>query len=115
MARKGKSSVNVAEAIREFLKSKPSVGPSEAAQTISGKIGHKVSPIYVSNIKTMMSGGSKKKGRKERKAAASATKRAVVTRPTTGGGVELATIAAVKDLLGHVSAKTAKDLIDLLA
>jgi hypothetical protein len=115
MARKSKNGVNVSEAIREYLKVNTEVGPTEAAAAVSKQIGKKVPPTYVSNIKALMNGGGKKKGRKGRKPGRKAARMAVVARAQANGSVELATISAVKDLLGRVSAETAKQLIDLLA
>jgi hypothetical protein len=115
MARKSKSSVNVSEAIRDYLKANSGVGPTAAAKAISDKIGQKVSPTYVSNIKSTMNGAAKTKGRKGRKPGRRATTVSVATRAHANGTVELATISVVKDLLGRVSADTAKQLIDLLA
>jgi len=64
MARK---KINVSAAIKEYLGQHSDVGPTEAAKAISEKIGKKVTPIYVSNIKTLMSAKPKKKGRRGRK------------------------------------------------
>src|SRR5437879_6488253 len=114
MARKSKSGINVSEAIRKYLKANKGVGPTAAATAISAEIGQKVSPTYVSNIKGTMNGAPKKKGRKERKPGPKPGRVAVTARAASNGTVELATISAVKDLLGRVSADTAKHLIDLL-
>jgi hypothetical protein len=116
MASKSKSGVNVSAAIREFLESNTTVGPTEAAKSISAKLGKKVSPIYVSNVKTLMNSKGKKNTRKRRNVArrASAPAARMVRRAATGS-VDLSTIAAVKSLLNQVSAGTAKELIDLLA
>src|SRR3954454_20235421 len=105
MARKSKDGVNVSEAIREYLKANTEVGPTEAAAAVSKQIGKKVPPTYVSNIKALMNGGAKKKGRKGRKPGRKPGRLAVAapTRAQANGSVELATISAVKDLLGRVS------------
>jgi hypothetical protein len=115
MARKSKNGVNVSQAIRDYLKSNKDVGPTAAAEAISKQVGKKISPTYVSNIKSTMNGASKKKGRPGRKPGRKAGTVAVAARAHANGTVELATISAVKDLLGRVSADTAKQLIDLLA
>ena len=116
MARPSKGEVNVSEAIRNYLKANKGVGPKAAAEAISKEIGKTVSPNYVSNIKNEMKGGSKKKkGRKGRKPGPKPGRVAVAARAHANGAVELTTISAVKDLLGRVSADTAKQLIDLLA
>ena len=113
MARKSKDGVNVSEAIREYLTANKDVGPTEAAAAVSKQIGKKVTPTYVSNIKTLMS-APKKKGRKG-KPGRKAGRVAVAALASANGSVELATISVVKDLLGRVSAGTAHQLIDLLA
>jgi len=56
-----KRRVNVSEAIRSYLKANPKVGPKDAAAAISKDIGKKVTPIYVSTIKSNMKGKGKKK------------------------------------------------------
>jgi hypothetical protein len=106
--------VNVSAAIKEYLGENPGVGPTEAAKAISEKVGKKVTPIYVSNVKTQMNAAPKKKGRRGRLGRKPGSA-AVTARAHANGSVELATISAVKDLLGRVSADTAKQLIDLLA
>src|SRR3954468_11349840 len=115
MARPKKGGVNVSEAIRNYLKANKDIGPSAAAEAISKEIGKKVTPTYVSNIKGLMNGAPKKKGRKGRKPGPKPGRVAVAARAHANGTVELTTISAVKDLLGRVSAGTAKQLIDLLA
>jgi len=62
-----------------------------------------------------MNGAGKKKGRKGRKPGRKPGRVAVAARAHANGSVELATLSVVKDLLGRVSADTAKQLIDLLA
>jgi hypothetical protein len=115
MARKSKDGINVSAAVREYLKANKDVGPTAAAEAVSKQIGKKVTSTYVSNIKTIMNAAPKKKGRKGRKLGRKPGSVAVVARAHSNGSVELATISAVKDLLGRVSADTAKQLIDLLA
>jgi len=115
MARNSKSGVNVSAAIRDYLKANTDVGPTEAAAAIGKQIGKKVSPIYVSNIKTIMNAKPTKKGRRGRKPGPKPGRIAVAARVGSNGSVELATIVVVKDLLGRVSADTAKQRIDLLA
>jgi hypothetical protein len=113
MARKSKSGVNVSQAIRDYLKANKEVGPTAAADAISKELGKKVSPTYVSNIKSTIAGGSKK-GRKGRKPGRKARTVSVVARAHANGTVEVATIVAVKELLASVGADRAKQLIDLL-
>ena len=62
-----------------------------------------------------MNAAPKKKGRRGRKSGRKPVRVAAAARVHANGSVELATIVAVKDLLGRVSADTAKQLIDLLA
>jgi hypothetical protein len=114
MARPRKNGVNVSAAIRDYLKSND-VGPTEAAAAISKQIGKKVTPTYVSNIKALMSAKPKKKGRRGRKPGRKPGSAAVTARAHSNGSVDLATIAAVKELVGRVGVSTAKALIDLLA
>ena len=107
--------VNVSAAIRDYLKTNAEVGPTEAAAAISKQIGKKVTPIYVSNIKTLMSAKPKKKGRRGRKPGRKTGSAMVTARAHSNGSVQLATIVAVKELLASVGADRAKQLIDLLA
>jgi hypothetical protein len=112
MARK---KINVSAAIREYLGQHSDVGPTEAAKAISEKIGKKVTPIYVSNIKTLMSAKPKKKGRRGRKPGRKPGSAAVTTRAAHhNGSVQLVTIEAMKSIVRQVGASTAKQLIDLL-
>jgi hypothetical protein len=71
--------------------------------------------IYVSNIKSKMSGSGKTKGRKRRKASTRAGSVAAHSRAGANGTVELKTLVAVKELLASVGADKARQLIDLLA
>jgi hypothetical protein len=115
MARMSKGGVNVSEAVREYLKGNRNVGPTAAAEAVSKQIGKKVAPTYVSNIKALMGGARKKKGRKGRKPGRKAGGVAVAARTYANGSVEVATLAAIKELVGRVGAGTAHQLIDLLA
>jgi hypothetical protein len=115
MARKSKSGVNVSAAIRDYLNTNTGVGPTEAAAAISKQIGKTVTPIYVSNVKTLMNTAPKKKGRQGRKPKAKAGRVAVTARADANGSVQLTTIVAVRALLANVGAERAKQLIDLLA
>lgn len=114
MARKQKNGVNVSQAIRDYLKTNSEVGPTAAAEAISKQVGKKVSPTYVSNIKSTMNGASKK-GRKGRKPGRKAAHVAVAVRTRASESLDLATISAAKQLIGRVGAHTAHQLIDLLA
>lgn len=58
-----RTKVNKSAAIREALKANPDKGPKEIAE-IMGKQGVKVTPLYVSTIKSTM---GKKKGKRGRK------------------------------------------------
>jgi hypothetical protein len=109
MAKRRSRKVNVSAAIRDYLKANPDVGPSEAAEAISKQTGKKVSPTYVSNIKSISKDKPAKKvrrGRKPGRAAARASK---------NGTFGLGTIEAVTKLVKDVGSKTAKRLIDMLA
>jgi hypothetical protein len=100
---------NVSAAIKEYLAKHSGLGPTEAAKAISAEIGKKVSPTYVSNIKTTMAkGGGKKKqrGRKPGRKAAS---------HSANGSIDLVALMAMKELLGKVGADTARKMIDVLS
>ena len=97
--------VNVSAAIKEYLAKNPSTGPTEAAKAISEAIGKKVPPSYVSNIKGTMGKSKKKRGRKPGKKAAH----------SANGSIDLATLEAMKGILGKVGADTARKMIDVLS
>ena len=111
MARKRKGSVNLSAAIRDYLKVNPSAGPTEAATAISEQVGKKVSPTYVSNIKSISKEKPKKLRRGRRPQGAAVTSQAV----HKNGGIDLVTIAQARALVGRIGADTAKQLIDVLA
>ena|SRR6266404_2036067 len=101
--------INVSAAIKSYLEKNAGVGPTEAAKAVSAEIGKNVSPTYVSNIKsTMAKGGGKKKrrGRKPGRKAAS---------HSANGSIDLASLMAMKELLGKIGADTARKMIDVLA
>src|SRR6185369_5637525 len=100
---------NVSAAIKEYLAKHSDVGPSDAAKAISAEIGKKVSPTYVSNIKTTMAKGSGKKKRRGRKAGLKAVSH------SANGSVDLASLAVMKELLRKVGAETARTMIDVLS
>src|SRR3954465_9035042 len=108
MARKSKDGVNVSAAVREYLKANKDVGPKAVAEAVSKQIGKKITPTYVSNIKSLMNAAPKKKGRKGRKPGRKPGRIALVTRASANGSVEVATIVAVKELLASVGADRAK-------
>ena len=115
MAKPRKNGVNVSAAIRDYLKVNADIGPTDAAAAISKQIGKKVTPIYVSNIKTQMNATSKKKGRRGRKPGRKPGSAVVTARAHSNGSVQLSTIKAMKTIVGQVGADTARQLIDLLA
>src|SRR5882724_11538184 len=100
MARK---KINVSAAIKEYLGQHSDVGPTEAAEAISKQIGKKVTPTYVSNIKTLMSAKPAKKGRRGRKPG----RPAGTARASKHGSVGLGTIEAVTKLVKDIGAATA--------
>src|SRR6476660_3475902 len=109
MARK-KGGVNVSQAIRDYLKANKDVGPTAAAEAISKQVGKKISPTYVSNIKSTLNGTPKNKRRKARRPGRQAS--SVVAAPSgSNGTVELKTIVVVKELLASVGADKARQLI----
>jgi hypothetical protein len=110
MAKRRKGGVNVSAAIREYLDANPDVGPTEAAEAISKKVGKNVSPTYVSNIKSISKDKPAKKGRRGRKPG----RAAATARASKNGSVGLGTIEAVTKLVKELGSKTAKRLIDML-
>jgi hypothetical protein len=96
--------VNVSAAIKEYITKNPSVGPTDAAKAVSESLGKKVSATYVSNIKSTMGKSKQKSGGRKQKATHSAN-----------GSVDLASLAAMKELLAKVGADTAKKMIEILA
>src|SRR5882724_10578460 len=115
MARKSKNGINVSAAIRDYLTANADAMPAAAAEAISKQIGTKVTPIYVSNIKTLMSAKPKKKGRRGRKPGRKPGSAALTARAAHhNGSVQLVTIEAMKSIVRQVGASTAKQLIDLL-
>ena len=111
MARTSKGGVNVAQEIRKYLKANAGVGPTDAAKALSSQLGRKISPIYVSNIKSMSKGkkAGGKRGRKRRTAGVASAPRAA-----SNGSVSLAALTTARQLIDQVGAGTAKQLIDLL-
>jgi hypothetical protein len=110
MAKRRKGGVNVSAAIRDYLQANPDVGPTEAAAAISKQVGKKVSPTYVSNIKSTSKGGPARKGRRGRKPG----RVAAGARASKNGSFSLGTIEAVTKLVKEVGSKTAKRLIDMM-
>jgi hypothetical protein len=103
--------VNVSATIREYLQANPAAGPTEAAEAISKQIGKTVSPTYVSNIKSL-SNTTPKSRRRGRPPGARSRQASAVTK---NGSIDLATIEAMKAIVGRVGTTTAKRLIDVLA
>jgi hypothetical protein len=100
---------NVSAAIKEYLAKNSGVGPTEAAKAISAEIGKKVSPTYVSNIKTTMAKGGEKKKRRGRKPGRKAASH------SQNGSVDLTSLAVMKELLRKVGPDTARKMIDVLS
>src|SRR5262245_9346353 len=109
MAKRRKRGVNVSAAIREYLDANPDVGPTAAADAISQQIGKKVTPTYVSNVKSLTKEKKPASGRRGRKPGRPAT-----ARVGNNNGFGLETIEAVTSLVRHIGAKTVKQLVDLL-
>jgi len=113
MARKRRG-VNLSEAIRTFLKDNPDIGPTEAAAIISKQVGKKVSPIYVSNVKSLSKGKAKKSGRRGRKPG---PKPAVATISSTSRETnhtfDIPTLEGLMKIVRRVGKDTAKRLMDL--
>src|SRR5436309_16140653 len=106
-----KRKLNVSAAIKDFLGEHSGVGPTEAAKAISDKIGKKVSPTYVSNIKTLMSKGKKKKVHRGRKPG----RKTAHSNNGSNGSIDFDTLEAMKGILGKVGPNTARRMIDVLA
>lgn len=130
MAKKrAKGDVNVSAAIREYVSANSEVGPKEAAKAISEQLGQPVSATYVSNIKSVMkrNGGSnsepngaqpKRRRRRRRRTVASGTTQAPAAARSSSSGqgsVDLVTLESMKQIVSRIGAKTAKQLIDILA
>ena len=108
MAKKRRS-VNVSEAIRTYITANPDVGPKDAAAAISKETGKKVSPTYVSNVKSTMKGKGKKKTRHGHKPGPKADH----ARQSGKGGLDLPTIEGFMAMVRKVGKATAKRLMDL--
>jgi hypothetical protein len=106
-----KRKVNVSEAVRNYMKEHGDEGPMAVAEAVSKQVGKKISPTYVSNIKSMMKkkGSGKKRGRKP------GMKRQLASGVAANGSVDLITLEAVKEIVRRVGAENAKRLIDILA
>jgi hypothetical protein len=110
MARKRSRDVNVSQAIRDYLKDNPNVGPKDAAKAVSEQLGKEVTPTYVSNVKSMSKGKSGKRGRRGRKPG----RPAAAARAAKNGTVGMGVLEAATKLVRDVGASTAKRLIDML-
>src|SRR5262245_54037525 len=110
MAKRRKRGVNVSAAIRDYLDANPTVGPTEAAAAVSQQVGKKVSPTYVSNIKSLNQGKKSKAGRRGRKPGQPAG----TAGASKNGSVGLDAVASVTKLVRDIGAKTVKQLVDLL-
>src|SRR6478609_5672336 len=102
MAKKRRS-VNVSEAIRTYLAANPDVGPKDAAAAITQKTGKKVSPTYVSNVKSTMKGKGKKKTHRGRKPGPKADH----ARQNGKGALDLLTIEGFMAMVRKVGKATA--------
>ena len=95
-----RTKVSKSAAIKEALKANPGKGPKEIAEIVTKK-GVKVTPIYVSNIKSTM--GKEKKGKRGRKPGS-----------TTSNGTYADVQSAVVFVQGVGGLDKAKQLIALL-
>jgi len=104
-----KRKVNVSEAVRNYIQDHGDEGPSAVAEAVSKQIGKKVTPTYVSNIKSLgKKSGGKKRGRK-------AGKKQLASGIAANGSVDLLTLEAIKVIVKQVGVENAKRLIDILA
>jgi ribosomal protein L3 len=118
--RRSKRGVNVSAAIREYLKTNPDAGPTEAAKAISEQLGQTVSAMYVSNIKSTSKGkgaegGQKRRGRPRGPRPAMASVARLARSTNSNGNVDLAMLESMKQIVSRVGASTARRMIDLLA
>jgi len=97
--------VNVSEAIRDYVTEFPDAKPKEASQAISALIGRKVSPIYVSNVKTLM----KRKTTTPRQGQKGGAKAANATNHM----FDIPTLEGLMKVVRRVGKQTAKRLLDL--
>jgi hypothetical protein len=105
-----KRKVNVSQAVRDYMKEHSDEGPMAAAGAVSKQVGKKVTPTYVSNIKSLSKKGSgRKRGRKP------GMKKQLAGGVAANGSVDLITLEAVKVIVRRVGAENAKRLIDILA
>ena len=102
---------NVSAAIKAYLAQHSGVGPTDAAKAISAEIGKKVSPTYVSNIKTTMAKGS---GKKKRRGRRPGPKAASHSANGSNGMIDIATLKAMKEIVAKVGADTAMQMIGVL-
>lgn len=110
MARRRRG-VNVSEAIRNYLKENPEVGPTAAAAAVSEQVGKKVTPTYVSNIKGLANGKGKPKGKPGRKPG----RPKALGHAENNGLVAIDVLLNLKHLIGQIGAERAKALIDVLS
>jgi uncharacterized protein (DUF2267 family) len=94
MARSKSNSVNVSAAIRDYLRTSPDASPSTASAELTRLLGKKISPSYVSNIKSQLAKGKKKAAPKKKQ-----QRRATITQTPPAIQVVIGTIVSLKDLL----------------
>lgn len=104
-----KRKINVSQAIREFVAKNPDVGPTDTAKTLTARLGRKVSPVYVSNIKAAIGKGKSKKNRRGRGHRPGNWSSNHATKL-----IDLASLAVLKDLIAKVGGNTAKKIIEIL-
>ena len=64
MAKKAKANgVNKSEAIREYIKANPDIGPKDGAEAVSNQLGIEISPAFYSQIKTKQNKASGSNGK----------------------------------------------------
>ena len=110
-----KRKVNVSEAVRSYMKEHTDEGPMAVAEAVSKQVGKKISPTYVSNIKSMMKKGSNGGGGGKKRGPKPGMKKQLVGNLPANGSVDLMTLEAVKEIVRRVGAENAKRLIDILA
>jgi hypothetical protein len=112
--RAAKSTSNKSASIREFMAANPEAGPTEIAKALNEREGWKISPAYVSTIKSKSSespSGGRRKRRGRRRGAAAAVAQ-------SGGSVNEQALIQAKKMAQQVGgidqAKAALDLLGRL-
>lgn len=108
-----KKKVNKTQLILDALAKNPTLTPMEIAEKLKA---HKVSPAYVSNIKSVNKAGKKKTKRKAGKKTVSKARARRGGRGGSGDSVSVASLVKAKKLADELGGvQEAKALLDALA